>query len=514
MLWLQIEAQQQIKRDLKPFLNSSSRQLASNGKSFFMAIDSCAFFYSLCSEQYLYKINVALQTVDSLHVSKWLNANNQLLTDYQIFTRIGYNSFDDLVYLSVLRFWRNGLNDEWYHTLIRVDTNLVFQDSLNIYPQSLNYATAVKDWHFEKSSFVVSGQKVNSGVASVIMKMKNTLQINFDSIYLGQDILPPPFNSNLFFGEISRYQNAYILTQHAFGPPVSYFILDTNFHITDTRSFGYQHSIAEYGIHQIVFTDTTATPKIISIVGQLFWPPINAAYNQLSHEHRYLGMFSLDSNLNVSQIDTFAFSWDTRHTIDTVFSYLPSLFGKTVAFNHSDSLLIGGSEIYKPDFFYTKFANNTYLHLINPSTGSTHWSRVYKDGNHQDLLHVEAVKSGNFLLMFNVMDLSLNQENQHITLIIVDNQGNPIGLPKEEQFSEKPGIYPNPVAAGGLVNLTGMQASKTYNYYINATNGQTVQQGKIVDEPSINISQLPAGIYTLSITNTHGWGWATKLVVE
>jgi hypothetical protein len=70
------------------------------------------------------------------------------------------------------------------------------------------------------------------------------------------------------------------------------------------------------------------------------------------------------------------------------------------------------------------------------------------------------------------------------------------------------------VASGGVVNIGGLSDGKTYNYYLNSTTGQTVQRGPLSTANPIQLQQLPAGVYNLSITNSYGWGWATKLVVE
>jgi len=230
-------------------------------------------------------------------------------------------------------------------------------------------------------------------------------------------------------------------------------------------------------------------------------------------EYRYLALITLNTNYGFSRLDTFMYTSD-NYLPDEY--YIPKVSKQSISRQLSDSVLFFSNDVLPLIAYYSsKPSTNSYIHNVNTNTMTSNWHKVYNNGYTFMSQQILSLPGNKTLLMFNEYNWDkYPYENLATHLIIIDGQGNPIGIPEEEQFSEVPTLYPNPVAAGGVLQLSGLREGKTYQYYLNSTSGHTVQQGTLTTEHSIHLNNLPAGVYTLSITNKYGWGWATKVVVQ
>lgn len=61
-------------------------------------------------------------------------------------------------------------------------------------------------------------------------------------------------------------------------------------------------------------------------------------------------------------------------------------------------------------------------------------------------------------------------------------------------------IYPNPVNAGGLLHIHGLNDNYSWNYMFTSLNGKVASWGSLQgSDATINISGIPAGVYTLTL---------------
>ena len=82
----------------------------------------------------------------------------------------------------------------------------------------------------------------------------------------------------------------------------------------------------------------------------------------------------------------------------------------------------------------------------------------------------------------------------------------------ENGISKAPVIYPNPTR--DFISVTHLPGNSAYAFELTNALGQIVLHGKLEDKQPISVQSLPAGFYTIHITNYDGYKWKGKVIIE
>lgn len=207
-----------------------------------------------------------------------------------------------------------------------------------------------------------------------------------------------------------------------------------------------------------------------------------------------LAIASLDSNLNVNQIDTFPLSgYDFSTSLTTFSGHGVSI--DSHAFRTKDSVFVVlGKEYVNFLNYIDSDPTSFFIYSLNLNTNTVNWSRqIFRNGTAGEH-SVTALPGNRLAIAFNENDSAqYSGYDLRVHVWILDEVGNVIS---NKSFKEnlQYSVYPNPASEQlKIANLT-----KDLPYAIVTLDGQQVKKGTVLQESaSIDISSLKEGIYLL-----------------
>jgi hypothetical protein len=236
--------------------------------------------------------------------------------------------------------------------------------------------------------------------------------------------------------------------------------------------------------------------------------------------YKNLSLLHLDSNFQLTARDTFAF---TGWKMDTLNNFIESTKKGTATFGFSseDTVVTMATDYtifptFWPDFEYFNIPTKTYISAFNTVNSTTLWSKVYANGIAHQAEEVVALSNNRWLLVFNEYDWNTyGQDNLAVRLIIIDGNGNPIGITENEEkaLSQEPMVYPNPASTHLTIGNLHWPGN-LYTYQLTDVKGALVLSGALPVSGQITLPEALNGVYVIAITNQTGFGWARKVVIE
>jgi len=465
----------------------------------------------------LYKLDKALNIKDSLSLKTLVNPAPQSVSAF--FVNMAFKGDDTLVVTFNVNF--NSSSGAGVVAMLDTSFSQLSQFSLNLPGDSVRYG--IQKQKIEGNTILLSGSTSKASIP--LMSSPYLARYDFSGNKIAECIIPidtflslsfPPLSPNLSIGDFAYVPEGFLVSFYPYSLPTNLALIDSTFTLSQLIEVKDQPNGYLIDSHIQFLESDNELPKLISetsfFLDSIFLPPDTVGY---SYDYKNISIISLDSNYAFSSIDTFAFS--KNKVIDTVFQYLLRFDYNLFAINQNqDTALVMSTDMEPSAFYFSKPANTTYLSCFNPKTGTLYWSRIFNNGYSHDAKNLVYLENNKWLLSFNEYNWDkYGDETMCIHLIVIDANGNPIGITENEEIAltQEPIVYPNPASTQLTVGALHWPGN-VYNYQLSDLKGACVQEGVLPETGQINLNQNLEGVYILTITNQTGFGWARKIIVH
>jgi hypothetical protein len=505
-------AGQSVSTQLKSHQFSYTTTGVNVGKYIYLDYLKGTYFNASASRVSLLKLNMNLHVVDSI----CLSCQGLTDTNYFGFSPIFYGE-QGFIYIPFR--YRNA--DSLYTVILEIDTSFssVRKFKLNIPLDKSRFTFDISSLYTKDSTIYFSGKLLDT--SNFTIADAYIVQTDLNGQILHSHILKSDsvsFGPRLIdFNSMVVLDSVLLVTLYGTWNEILA-VYDHNLNFLGTRakgssagSFGYyphyyfvKNSKQSPLIEAITFTvDNNYTPK----------PDENNWYKNLSLMH-------LNASFQISLRDTLGYKgWKT----DTLAYVVESVeYGTATYGSIKEDTIVCMATDYSvlwlnwPLFQYLNFPTQSFISSFDYKNETTLWSRVYSTVVAHKAEEIIALPNNRWLLVFNEYDWNTyGQDNLAVRLIVIDGNGNPIGINENEQkaLEQEPIVYPNPATTHitiGNLHWPGNQ----YSYQLIDSKGSLVLQGLLPIDGSITLPEALNGVYILTITNQTGFGWARKVVIE
>jgi hypothetical protein len=492
---------------LKPFQYTFSEMSIISNNRIYAEYAKGHYFDNTGINAGVIKLDFNLNILDTVSVSNLVDADTSLF-------KIGsITSIKNRIYV-LIGYSRN---DSIHHDIIILDTLLTVQGHFTLSRiidgrESLFFDLAIADSTIYASGLVKNMQGYDDGIMLATDLNGNTLHYSIIKADSLSNFSRDAHLNSLFVGDttvIGTLQYAWDEHLAVFNRNLN--LLDLKSLFTPLDTFGYQGRI------DFVNNDR-GTPLIHSVTSTYDW---NYKPN-LGEDNFYktIGLVELDNNYEILKRDTLPFTGWQDDTLTNFIEY--SEFGSaSFSFSSEDTIVSAVTDNIVfwatwPVFQLFNVSTNTYISAFDNKNKSVIWSKVYNNGVAHKAEEVTALPNNRWLLSFNEYDWNTyGPNNLAVRLMIIDGNGNPIGINEDEEkaLAQEPIVYPNP--ANDYLTVANLHwPGNDYTYQISDANGRVVQKGALPIGGNITLAENLHGIYVLTITNQTGFGWARKVVLE
>ncbi len=490
---------QEVKREFKNEQFNNSDLIASDGEFIYMDFGSHLYFSAVPETQFLYKLDKSLNLIDSLNLtSLFLNPDSSgtlYFTDLEVDESGFIYTLCNLIYdppsggnCRIVK----SLLARFNSSLKLLDTYFIDRDSLE---ESLSYL------HIKDGVIILSGvgYKCGNSLKPLIARLNtksNIIQFklfqefsNTKSLILTNPIqIEDKIISNVNLVISSNSQNH-----------LSTLVLDTSFSILDTGSV--------LGKKSNINLTMIGAGAFIPVSSDSIWKLTSTMLQYIPNFDKYwvFGVSLLDTNFNVTSIDTFSLSgYDFNVPGSVQYAYLQASYD-TYDYSTIDSVLyVQGSKYITYDNYSGKDSSSFYLYNFNARKGTMNWikriQRNYSAGEHS----ITALKNNRWAIAFNEYNWDkYTGENLAVHVWILNGNGDIISK-KEWRKKEWLNLYPNP--AHEFLQLEFREANWGKNevyFQIYDILGKIVMEGYIKNQEPLDISKLSSGTYQIIVEDTN-----------
>lgn len=517
-LTLSIQAQYvntYLKRDM---FTLATEAISHKGYLYLIKGKGPSIISTTASEQpILYKLNHALNIVDSLDLSTIISPTALSVNAW--ISNLLFKSDDTLIVTLNLSY----VNGNKSGAVILLDSAFNVFNQFSITQPNDSSVYFINNCKLHGNDLIISGSsslKSNAAVSSpylaqfdVFGNKKKECVIPYDT-FLAQPF--PPLGSLLSLGDFAYVPSGFLASFYPYSMTTNLVLIDssfTSYNLLSVKDKPWGYLLDSH----IQFLELDGqSPKLITettIFSDSIKPtPSTSAYGA---DYKNISIINLDSNYGFASIDTFHFC--ENRVIDTIFQFsLRFDYGLFDLNPTEDSALVMSTDM-EPSFYYSlKPVNTSYLTCFNPNTGAVHWSKTFKNGYVHDAANVVYLKGNKWFLAFNEYNWDRFQgENMAIHMMVIDGNGNPIGITEDEEaaLKQEPVVYPNP-AQDYLIIANLHWPGNTYTFQLTDLSGRIVQSGDLPINATISLPEHLKSIYLLTITNQTGFGWARKVVIK
>jgi hypothetical protein len=465
----------------------------------------------------LYKLDHSLTIVDSLDLSTIISPTAQSVNAW--ISNLLFKGDDTLIVTLNLSY----VNGNSSGAIILLDSAFNIFNQFSITQPNDSSVYFINNCKLYGNDLIVSGSsslKSNAAVSSpylaqvdVFGNKKKECVIPYDT-FLTQPF--PPLGSLLSLSDFAYVPSGFLASFYPYSMTTNLVLIDSSFssyNLLSVKDKPWGYLLDSH----IQFLELDGhDPKLITETS-IFSDSIKATPNTIEYNKDYknISLITLDSNYGFGSIDTFHFC--ENRVIDTIFQFsLRFDYGLFDVNPSKDTALVVSTDM-EPSFFYSlKPVNTSYLTCFNPNTGGVYWSKTFNNGYAHDAANVVSLEGNRWFLAFNEYNWDKYAgENMSIHMMVIDGNGNPIGINEDEEkaLAQEPIVYPNP--ANDYLTVANLHwPGNDYTYQISDANGRVVQKGALPIGGNITLAENLHGIYVLTITNQTGFGWARKVVLE
>lgn len=459
------------------------------------------FYERLSKKVSVYKLDYDLNVVDSLNLSLEFNLTDS--TDL----RLVDIAFGEDNYLYALLYLLNdnspciGISSH----LFRIDTNLQVVKSFDFKSDSLLLEfddLTIKDDQLVLSGSVIQCRKffkpyvayLNLTTDRLVSRIITEADFNQAYVFNSPAIVDDRIllSTSLWFNVINKQQ--YYSTA----------VLDTNLNLIDSgmvQDFSWSNNEAAFlrdrGAFIPLSKDSIWKIGPCQSFPDIVWPPPGG-----DDDYFTFGVSLLDSNYNVTRIDTFPLSGHYHFTnryphYDGVQSSLDAY-----DYHQVDSVLyVEGEKTVAYDNYGTQDSTAFYLYNFNARLGTMNWIKRIQRNTTIGGYAVAALPGNRWALSFNEYNWrKYSGPNLSVHVWILNGSGDIIGQKEYASAEFLPlEVYPNP--AVGVLNLK--EASAGDGYRIFDLQGKLVLQGTLAEQAQIDVAQLARGNYVLTLEDAY-----------
>lgn len=456
-------------------------------QALYLNLGSNSSFWEWTNEQWLYKLDFNLNTLDSIKL-------NDLVPTYpgDQLRLIDIEPNNDLLHL-ILNI-QNGqittpFGDQYRSILIRLNSNLELID----FAQFGNDSTATGYGQIgfcNNGKIILGGTEYSEGAfwKPSVIKLDQNLQVERLAIF---DSLPESRNGLPFFINKLSVIDDQILASTL---PVSnlkrkaILALDSSLNMQGYGSINTTIDSKQASLYRgLTFTGTHRDS--LYAIAILNWLDANG------QREFALGIAELDSNYNIGTIDTAQTSKENSAQVEKN----PYLYFEPTSFESLDSLIIVANDNAIDGFdYYSKDSNTFFLYNYNLRKNSLNWRKEIKTGLTNAWHSVEAIPGNRYVLAFSQYDWITNSSpDLEVHLWVLDENGailNQVELHKPMSLAT---AYPNP-CYNEIDIPKELTQDRGLNYLIINQQGLEVQNGSLKKgSTKIDVSRLPQACYYL-----------------
>lgn len=456
-------------------------------QALYLNLGSNNSFWEWTTEQWLYKLDLNLNTLDSIRLNDLvpIHPGDQLRL-------IDIEPYNGLLYL-VLNI-QNGqittpFGDQYRSILLRLNPNLDFIDSHQFGSDST--ATSYGQIGFcSNGKIILGGTENNEGSywEPCVIKLDQNLQVDRLVVF---DSLPESSNGHPFFINKLSVIDDQILASTL---PVAslqrkaILALDTSLNMQGYGSLNTTINGNQASLYRGL-TFTGHSRDSLYAVAILNWLDANGQ-RELS-----LGISKLDGNYNIGFLDTAQATAGSRSQMQKN----PYLYFEPLSFRSPDSLFIAVNDnsISGTDFNLMD-SNTFYLYNYNLRQMKSNWCKAIKTGLTNGWQSVEALPGNRYVLAFSQYNWKeYSSPDLEVHLWLLDQNGNILKQVEFDEPFQALEIYPNP--AQNYIELPWEEGNqKKIAYRIINHSAKVIKNGFIVERSNrVDISQLPKGTYFL-----------------
>lgn len=444
-------------------------------------------FSEWTSEQWIYKLDYSLNTLDSVKLNDFIS-----LFSGDLLRLVEIEPHNGKLYTVVnIQNGSSSLNtgNQYRTILIRMDANLNLID----FKQLGNDSTATNYGQIGFSSnqkIILGGAEYKAGEfwKPSVIKLDQKLAVNKLVIY---DSLPESNAAAPFFIDHLAVIDDQIL---CYTLPIAnlqrkaILCLDTSLIF---KGYGSVNSNINGGQSALArgLRFTGMDRDSLYAFGALNW------LDNTQHQRYALGISKLDTNYNTSIADTIPLTG----RVDQQNPTKPFLYFDPGSFKSPDSLFIAVNDQYLSDSdFNLKDSNTFFLYNYNLRKNSLNWRKEIKTGLTNAWHSVEAIPGNRYLLAFSQYDWITNSSpDLEVHLWLIDENGailNRVELHKPMSLAT---AYPNP-CYNEIDIPKELTQDRGLNYLIINQQGLEVQNGSLKKgSTKIDVSRLPQACYYL-----------------
>ncbi|GAB5558297.1 MAG: hypothetical protein SchgKO_25100 [Schleiferiaceae bacterium] len=501
---------QELERNYRhyPFSHSSAIEIMDS--HIYMNMSKAEYFDFDYHKQKLYKLDMALNLVDSIDFSNYdVYLGNWTETTIEDIITVG----PDTLGILLRQIYDDSTNSSLYVTikshviLVDGDLNLISSQSIggldtNFYSVKLNtFGPHLYIMGYEKDNTILkpSGQLYKLDKSNSLIDTVEILGVaDTNDLFAPQQIIPfgskRLITSDLFFGAIDN---------------LSVFDEDLNFE----KSIELTPSV--HGVPDVWGIDIGDVGKLGDTAFIMVSPGITPRQNPdrpWENEYYHVMVSIMDTSFTQFSIDTLPYN-GFDYALPEYYED-PFILPENVDMSNTDSISIGipGSFIESGDK-YDMEPNQLYLYSYNASQKALNWHRILdRQSSIDSRVQSAYVGNGQTVFVFNEFRWSVEFAAHQTVVILLMNANGDI-LSEKEISTELPrvSIFPNPASEKIQLDYSG----ELNSYAIIDINGRTLSKNPFDGrEYSISIEELPAGTYFLQLFKKDGLYAVERFVVN
>lgn len=475
----------------------------------YLVKDQIPTYYGLVGKRpSIYKLDMQLNVVDSFNIISALPQNVEIGAVYG--NTLDFDNNGNLW----LGFGIRNYQQQGKSMVLKIDTSFQTPDTIPMNKYSDTSQFSIAALTVDGEDVYVSGSRFyNSKNESdfYLAKLNNDTIIKTTTVPLS--LFTPPISTFAYGTSIVlNKKNVLVSTYPTFKQQVAIFDSTLQLQRLDDMR---DDSLLVGGWSQLL-SMPNGPPKVATISARdiddtLPWnlpPSVDWRYKNIS-------LISMDSNYHFTRVDTFQYI--KNRIYDTVFNYSVKMsmgsFDGNVA---RDSVVMMATNMDVLATYSLKPQTITYINNGNAHTGQLHWFKTFSNGYAHQARRVVSLPGNRWLLVFDEYNWDKYPgDNLAIHMILLDANGNPLGITEDEEkaLTQKPLVYPNPASDKIYIDNLHWPGNE-FNYTLTNMSGQVVQKGKVVQGEAIQTTPMLQGNFIINISNTTGFGWASKIVIR